>query len=91
MPTNDRFFFRLAWLTLAGALLILVWRSAPLIEGWFAPRQAEPRTVTARGEIAADEKATIALFENARDSVVFITTRGLVRDFWTRNVFSVPR
>ena len=91
MPTNDRFFFRLAWLTLAGALLILVWRSAPLIEAWFAPRQAEPRTVTARGEIAADEKATIALFENARDSVVFITTRGLVRDFWTRNVFSVPR
>lgn len=91
MPSNDRFFSRLFWLTLAGTVLVLVWRSAPLIEGWFAPRQAEPRVVAARGELAADEKATIALFENARDSVVFITTRGQVRDFWTRNVFTVPR
>jgi S1-C subfamily serine protease len=39
----------------------------------------------------ADEKATIALFERARDSVVYISTRQEVRDLWTRNVFSVPR
>ena len=41
--------------------------------------------------MAADETATIALFERARDSVVFISTRERVQDFWTRNVFSVPR
>lgn len=52
---------------------------------------AEPRTVTARGDLAADEKATIALFRNARESVVFISTRQRVADFWTRNVYSVPR
>lgn len=33
----------------------------------------------------------MALFERARDSVVFISTREEVRDFWTRNVFTVPR
>lgn len=52
---------------------------------------AEPRTVTPRGDLAADERATIDLFRNARDSVVFISTRQRVADFWTRNVYSVPR
>jgi S1-C subfamily serine protease len=56
-----------------------------------AAPSAEPRTVTARGELAADEKATIALFRDARESVVFISTRQRVADFWTRNVYSVPR
>ena len=87
----DRFLPRLFWLTLAVALLILLWRGLPAIEAWFAPKEAAPRTVTARGELAADEHSTTELFEQARDSVVFITTRSLVRDFWTRDVFSVPR
>ena len=51
----------------------------------------EPRTVTPRGSLAADERATIELFRNSRESVVFITTRQRVADFWTRNVYSVPR
>lgn len=50
-----------------------------------------PRPITPRGELAADEKATIALFEKSRDSVVFITTSAEVQDFWSRNTFSVPR
>ena len=88
---SDRFILRLFWLALALALLILLWRGLPVIEAWFAPEEATPRTVTARGELAADERSTIELFEQARGSVVFITTRSLVRDFWTRDVFSVPR
>jgi S1-C subfamily serine protease len=35
---------------------------------------AEPRPVTARGDLAADEKATIELFERCSPSVVFITS-----------------
>jgi S1-C subfamily serine protease len=58
---------------------------------WFSPREAQERTVTARGDLAADEKTTIELFEKSRASVVYITTAQLVRDVWTRNVFSVPR
>ena len=54
-------------------------------------RQATPRPVAPRGELTAEEKLTIDLFERARESVVFITTRAQVRDFWTRNVYSVPR
>ncbi len=90
---QDRFLARLFWLTLAAALLILLWRGQPDFESWFAksPPEATPRAVQARGDLAGDEKATIELFEKARGSVVYITTKSQVRDFWTRNVFTVPR
>ena len=89
---RDRFLSRLFWLTLAAAVLILLWRGAPDIETWFAPTpDATPRSVTARGDLAGDEKSTIELFEKSKNSVVYITTKSQVRDFWTRNVFTVPR
>lgn len=88
---QDKFLFRLFWLTLAGALLLLLARYLPVIEGMFAPSGAPQRSITARGDLAADEKSTIELFEKSKDTVVFITTRQQVMDFWTRNVFSVPR
>ncbi len=52
---------------------------------------AAPRPVTPREELSPEEKATIALFERSRDSVVFITTRAQVMDFWSRDIFSVRR
>ncbi|WP_257558119.1 S1C family serine protease [Sphingobium sp. CFD-2] len=55
-----------------------------------APAAQRP-VVTPRGHLAADEQATIALFRNARDSVVFISTSRRVADLWTRNVYSVPK
>jgi S1-C subfamily serine protease len=92
MPAQNRFFIRIAWIVLAVALLLMLWRWFPDIRELFSPRQnVLPRTVAARGDLATDEKATIELFEKSRDSVVFITTKALVRDFWTRNVFTVPR
>lgn len=92
MPQQSRSLTRVFWIVILGILLILLWRGCPYIRYWLAPRMdASPRTVTARGDLAADEKATIALFEKSRSSVVFITTKALVRDLWTRNVFSVPR
>ncbi len=54
-------------------------------------RPGEARQVAPRGALTAEEQATMSLFERARDSVVFISTRQEVRDFWTRNVLSVPR
>ena len=93
---SERTTSRLAWLAIAGALLYALWRWTPLFDARPpgpdpAARNAAPRLVTPRGDLAADEKAMIELFERARDSVVFITTRQQVQDFWTRNVFSVPR
>lgn len=70
---------------------MLLWQFLPAIEAWFSPREAAERTVTPRGDLAADEQATIQLFEKSRDSVVYITTAQLVRDVWSRNVFFVPR
>ena len=53
--------------------------------------QAAPRPITPRGELYADEKATIDIFEKSKASVVFISTKEKRIDLWTRNVFSVPR
>ncbi len=69
-----------------------VWQLRPWLEQRSAPPVvAQPRTVAPAGDLAADEKATIELFERAKGSVVFITTTQLVRDFWSRNMFSIPR
>ncbi|SDW11259.1 S1C family serine protease [Nitrosomonas communis] len=90
-PGSDFFVRRLAALTLAVIILMLLWRSLPMIESLFTPEYSSVRTVTARGDLAADERATIELFEKSRDSVVFISTSRLVQDIWTRNVFAIPR
>lgn len=89
MSDNGRFLSRLILIALAAMLLILLLRWDYFIAG--NDRQfAEPRLVEARGNLAEDEQSTIELFENSRDSVVFLTTRQHVRDAWTRNIFSVP-
>ena len=89
--TKDGFGPRLALVTLAAILVILVWRGLPLLEPALRGPADEPRTVAPRGDLAADEQTTIAIFENARDSVVSITTESRVVDFWTRNAYDVPR
>src|SRR5689334_15567873 len=62
-----------------GMILFLI---LGLLLGWWFYRTwgdngtpaTTPRTVAARGDLAADEKATEELFRNASPSVVFITT-----------------
>src|SRR5215471_13027460 len=41
---------------------------------------APPREITARGDLAADEQATIEIFKRASPSVVYITNLGVGRD-----------
>ena len=78
-PAPDPFIRRWLFITACIAALMLLWQFLPAIEAWFSPREAAERTVTARGDLAADEKATIELFEKSRASVVYITTAQLVR------------
>lgn len=98
---RDGFFLRLVWTVLTIVVLALLLRS--FLDHYFPNVlqhdllsnnnhmvNAEPRVVQARGTLAEDEKSTIELFENSRDSVVFITTHQRVMDAWTRNIFSVP-
>ena len=89
-PT-DPFLRRLRWVAWTLVGLAVLWYLLPWVERYFISLEAEPRPIAARGELAADEQATIAIFQRASPSVVFISTRQRVRDLWTRNVFSVPR
>jgi S1-C subfamily serine protease len=82
---------RLRWLTGSILLILILWQFLPWIERYLISATTEPRSVTARGELAADERATIGIFEQASPSVVFISTSQRVRDYWTRNIFSIPK
>ena len=53
-------------------------------------RGAQPRAVTARGDLAEDEKGTIALFKTVSPSVVFITTMAVQRDALSLRALEVP-
>jgi S1-C subfamily serine protease len=58
-------------------LALAVVLAARLVGGFVGQRAAppaEPRPVTARGDLAEDEKSTVELFRRASPSVVFITT-----------------
>jgi len=71
-----------------------------VVAGWFLFSQlgdiignrayAQPREVTPRDQLGADEQATIDLFEQANASVAFITSIAHRRDFFGLNVFEVP-
>jgi S1-C subfamily serine protease len=88
---QDRFAARLFMVTLAVVIVLLVWRLLPLIEAEFLAYRAEPRLVSPRAELAQDEAAVIAVFRQSRDSVVSISTRERVYDYWSRNAYDVPR
>ena len=53
--------------------------------------EVHPRQVAPRGDLSAEDRATVDLFERSKRSVVHISTRQRVMDFWTRNVLSIPR
>jgi S1-C subfamily serine protease len=83
---------RAGWVIGSALIWLSVWFAIPAI-GQLAVVNSgvTPRPVTPRGDLSADEKSTIALFQRARASVVYINTRERVVDPWTRNMFSIPR
>jgi S1-C subfamily serine protease len=91
MPDRFRRVPPFLWIATAALLLILAWQGLPLIQSLLLGTQAEPRVVTPRGNLAEDERSTIALFEAARGSVVFISTTERVLAPWSRNALNVPR
>jgi len=81
-----------AWLFLLVGLCVgalLTWRIMAHGAAALDP-SAAPRPVTPRGDLAADEKSTIALFRQASPSVVHITTVTVARDFFTLNLLQIP-
>ena len=80
------------WLLVAAVIGgLLVWQFVPRFQDQPRTVAVVPRAITPAGDLAADEKTTIELFERSKGSVVFIATTQLVRDFWSRNMFSIPR
>lgn len=91
MGNEARFLFRLVAVTAALLILVVAWQTIPLIQAGLLASRAEPRPITPRGDLAEDERSTIALFEATRGSVVYIATTGRVVNPWTRNPLQVPR
>jgi S1-C subfamily serine protease len=80
--------FRIVLMTLVvGSAL---WLLQPRIGGLRDP-EAAPRPVAARGDLDADEKATVELFKAASPAVAYITNIARRRDFFTLNVFEIPQ
>jgi S1-C subfamily serine protease len=76
---------------LLALVLALGWYFFPGAFSQLSRAEAAPRPITSRGDLDAEEKTNIGIFETWKASVVYISTRERVVDFWTRNVTSVPR
>ena len=57
---------------------------------WPQGNDGQPRAVTPRGDLMDLEKTTIDIYNNAKPSVVHITTLAVQRDRWNLNVQQVP-
>jgi S1-C subfamily serine protease len=88
-------------LVVAGALIWTLLRqpssppgsisSAPLPPPPAGTLLPEPRPITARGDLAADESANIELFRSVAPSVVHITSLKTQRNRVSLNVFEIPQ
>ena len=83
----------------AQALLIAATLAEPAAAEWGRPLGAgydgpevRPRPVTpAPPDLSPDERSTMAVFERATKSVVFISNTAIQRDFWSFDVLEVPQ
>lgn len=86
-----RFPFNRLWLLLvlviAGAAFFLHFMA---VSGALLDPRATPRQVSPRGDLGAEEKATIDLFRRASPAVVHITTVTVARDFFSLNLLQIP-
>jgi S1-C subfamily serine protease len=88
---DERLSRRALWAGIALLTLVVVWLVRPAIVQHVSTQDIVPRRVSPRGELAADEKNTIDLFQKVRSAVVYINTSERVFNPWTRNVFTIPK
>jgi S1-C subfamily serine protease len=79
------------WVVLTCCLGSLGWLLGRHAQGQLRNPHATPRTVTPRGALNAEERATIALFRQASPSVVYITTLARQRDLFSLNIAEIPQ
>jgi S1-C subfamily serine protease len=73
-----------------GVVLGVVWQGLRQLS-YSPPPPVGPRAVVARGDLAADEAATIELFRRVSTSVTFITSISLRQDWFSLDVQQIPR
>jgi S1-C subfamily serine protease len=78
------------WFVLA-LVVGLVWILGSRLRNSIHDPNAVPRAITPRGDLAADEQATIELFRSVSPSVVYITSLALKRDIFSLNLFEIPQ
>ena len=79
------------WVVLTCYICSLGWLLGRHAQGQLRNPHAAPRTITPRGALNAEERATIALFRQASPSVVYITTLARQRDFFSLNIAEIPQ
>jgi S1-C subfamily serine protease len=84
-PSRWRFWFVLV------LVVGLAWMLGSRLRQSVYDPDAVPRAVTPRGDLAADEQATIELFRRASPAVVYITSLALQRDIFSLNLFEIPQ
>ncbi|HEY5871540.1 MAG TPA: trypsin-like peptidase domain-containing protein [Candidatus Tectomicrobia bacterium] len=80
-----------SWVVIIGCILSLSWMLESPAHGQLRNPNATPRTVTPRGGLNAEERATIGLFRQASPSVVYITTLARQRDLFSLNIAEIPQ
>jgi len=84
-------FFFLFWFGAFTDTVVLAELGKPLGSTYDGP-EGRPRPVTpAPAELSPDERSTMAVFERATKSVVFIANTAVRRDPWSFDLFEVPQ
>ncbi len=74
-----------------GGAAVLLWLLYQSFQPALYDPDAAPRTVVARGELAADELNTIEIFRSSAPSVVYITSIGVRRGLFNLNIYEIPQ
>jgi S1-C subfamily serine protease len=89
-PSTTSRWLAVLLLIVAAALVFTVLRGRGGSSGGSGPA-AEPRTITPRGDLAADEKSTVELFSEVGPSVVHITSLESRQSKLRMNVLEIPQ
>lgn len=78
-------------IVLAILVVLGLWFLVDPLRHYYFSENAEPRAVTARGDLATDEQNTIDIFRNNSPSVVYVTSIALRRGFFSMNAVEIPQ
>jgi S1-C subfamily serine protease len=85
------FSMKTSFLAICVVVILGLWLLLDPLQRIYFSLQAEPRAVTARGDLAADELNTIDIFRSNSPSVVYVTSIALRRGFFSMNAVEIPQ